>query len=127
MGPLFSPPAPESTLMDAGEESLFQWLDTKPPRSVLYIAFGTHRKFGWEMKEFALGLQASEQYFLFAARLGKIHPDINTTTSPDTLTNCLPPGTASSPTFLRKWVCTTSVHHLGETTGENRRKTCDKK
>jgi hypothetical protein len=114
VGPLFSPPAPESTLMDAGEESLFQWLDTKPPRSVLYIAFGTHRKFGWEeMKEFALGLEASEQYFLFAARLGKNHPDINTTTSPDTLTNCLPPGTASSP--------------LGEFTGENRRTMCNKK
>ena len=109
MGPLFSPPAPESTPMDAGEESLFQWLDTKPPRSVLYIAFGTYTKFGWEeMKEFALGLEASEQYFLFAARIG----DNNTTTSPDTLTNCLPPGTANSPTFLWKWVCTTSVHHF---------------
>jgi hypothetical protein len=102
VGPLLLPVAsstPETIAAPEGEEEerIIQWLDTKPAASVLYIAFGTNGRVGNEqMEEIALGLEASEQSFLWSAGLEK-HP-LGDGESP-TLSTCLPPGQWIHSTF----------------------------
>ena len=102
VGPLLRPVAsstPETVPAPEGEEEerILQWLDTKPAASVLYIAFGTVGRVGKEqMEEIALGLEASEQSFLWSAGLEK-HP-LGAGQYP-TLSACLPPGQWIHSTF----------------------------
>ncbi|KAJ8528534.1 hypothetical protein K7X08_022226 [Anisodus acutangulus] len=46
-----------------------EWLNKQPPRSVLYISFGTTSSFSdGEIKEFAMGLEQSKQKFIWVLR-----------------------------------------------------------
>lgn len=102
LGPLLLPVAsstPETVSDPEGEEEerIIQWLDTKPAASVLYIAFGTLGRVGKEqMEEIALGLEASEQSFLWSAGLER-YPLQHGQSS--TLSACLPPGQWIHSTF----------------------------
>ena len=102
VGPLRLPVAsstPETIAAPEGEEEerIIQWLDTKPAASVLYIAFGTVGRVGKEqMEEIALGLEASEQSFLWSAGLEKDPLGYGQSL---TLSACLPPGQWIHSTF----------------------------
>ncbi|KAJ8548179.1 hypothetical protein K7X08_021415 [Anisodus acutangulus] len=51
------------------ENICLDWLSKQPPRSVLYISFGTTTSFSdREIKELALGLEQSEQKFIWVLR-----------------------------------------------------------
>ncbi|KAF8704189.1 hypothetical protein HU200_031685 [Digitaria exilis] len=66
IGPVLAAPTPSGSRDDA---SIIQWLDTHPPRSVLYISFGSQNSINADqMKELALGLEASGRPFLWALR-----------------------------------------------------------
>ncbi|CAN1854497.1 UDP-glucose flavonoid 3-O-glucosyltransferase 7 [Linum perenne] len=51
------------------QHSLFQWLDSKPPRSVVYVCFGSLTNFSdSQLKEIAAGLESSGQQFIWVVR-----------------------------------------------------------
>jgi hypothetical protein len=98
IGPLLLPsdfPTPNDTVIADHESeesaSLMQWLDTQPPRSVLYIAFGTLVENSKEqMEELAHALEAiSDQSFLWSAGSLLRRPNAP---QPPTLAKLLPPG-----------------------------------
>lgn len=68
IGPVLAEPtAPSSDSRD--DASIIRWLDTHPPRSVLYISFGSQNSISADqMMELALGLEASGRPFLWALR-----------------------------------------------------------
>ncbi|KAI3677883.1 hypothetical protein L6452_37155 [Arctium lappa] len=46
-----------------------QWLDSQPPNSVIYVSFGTTTTFSdLQIKELAIGLERSQQRFVWVAR-----------------------------------------------------------
>nr|UHH90541.1 UDP-glycosyltransferase [Nicotiana benthamiana] len=46
-----------------------EWLNKQPPRSVLYVSFGTTTSFSYrEIKELAMGLEQSKQKFIWVLR-----------------------------------------------------------
>ncbi|KAL4183730.1 hypothetical protein AMTRI_Chr11g99750 [Amborella trichopoda] len=50
-------------------ESCIAWLDTQPLRSVLYVSFGSQNTVSrWQLKELALGLEASGAGFIWVVR-----------------------------------------------------------
>nr|AFJ52944.1 UDP-glycosyltransferase 1 [Linum usitatissimum] len=54
------------------EDSLLQWLDSKPPRSVVYVCFGSLANFSdSQLKEMAAGLEISEHRFIWVVRKGE--------------------------------------------------------
>ncbi|XXG82176.1 hypothetical protein AAC387_Pa10g0175 [Persea americana] len=69
-----SPPVhPVGPLIRAGstgeESECLRWLDEQPIGSVLFVSFGSGGTLSWEqMKELALGLELSEQRFLWVVR-----------------------------------------------------------
>ncbi|KAG8065191.1 hypothetical protein GUJ93_ZPchr0004g39320 [Zizania palustris] len=66
IGPLLAAPAPSDSQDDT---SIIQWLDAHPPRSVLYISFGSQSSINTDqMTELALGLEASGRPFLWTVR-----------------------------------------------------------
>ena len=66
IGPVLAAPAPSDSRDDA---SIFRWLDAHPPRSVLYISFGSQNSISADqMRELALALEASGRRFLWALR-----------------------------------------------------------
>ena len=98
IGPLLLPsdfPSSDITVFDQDYESeeiasLMQWLDMQPPRSVLYIAFGTLVNNAREQtEEIAHGLEASEQSFLWSTGSLMKRPN---EPLPPTLAELLPPG-----------------------------------
>lgn len=98
IGPLLLPsdfPTPNDTVIADHESeesaSLMQWLDTQPPRSVLYIAFGTLVENSKEqMEELAHALEAiSDQNFLWSAGSLLRRPNAP---QPPPLAGLLPPG-----------------------------------
>uniref|UniRef100_A0A0D9WI97 UDP-glycosyltransferases domain-containing protein n=1 Tax=Leersia perrieri TaxID=77586 RepID=A0A0D9WI97_9ORYZ len=67
VGPLFLPHPPVEAI--AGEASCISWLDSKPSRSVVYICFGSFAPVSEEqLRELALGPEASGKPFLWAVR-----------------------------------------------------------
>ncbi|KAF8702961.1 hypothetical protein HU200_032465 [Digitaria exilis] len=66
IGPVLAAPTPSGSRDDVG---IIQWLNTHPPRSVLYISFGSQNSINADqMRELALGLEASGCPFLWALR-----------------------------------------------------------
>ncbi|CAL5031148.1 unnamed protein product [Urochloa decumbens] len=64
IGPVLAAPAPSDD--DAG---IIQWLDAHPPRSVLYVSFGSQNSItADQMRVLARGLEASGRPFLWALR-----------------------------------------------------------
>jgi hypothetical protein len=69
IGPLVR--QPESKTGQA-TESLMKWLDKQPNESVVYVSFGSGGTMSYEqMKEIALGLELSEQRFVWVVRAPK--------------------------------------------------------
>uniref|UniRef100_A0A0D9W6W5 Glycosyltransferase n=1 Tax=Leersia perrieri TaxID=77586 RepID=A0A0D9W6W5_9ORYZ len=67
IGPILAEPAPSKSNDD--DDRIIQWLDSHPPRSVLYISFGSQNTISiHQMGELALGLEASGRPFLWAIR-----------------------------------------------------------
>ncbi|TKW05321.1 hypothetical protein SEVIR_7G167900v4 [Setaria viridis] len=67
IGPVLAAPTPSGSR--DGDASIIQWLDAHPPRSVLYISFGSQNSINADqMRELALGLEASGRPFLWALR-----------------------------------------------------------
>ncbi|XP_008808452.1 UDP-glycosyltransferase 92A1-like [Phoenix dactylifera] len=68
IGPLLRPPASPSS-STADKNFIMQWLDLQPPRSVLYISFGSQNTVAAsQMMELAMGLEASGRPFIWAIR-----------------------------------------------------------
>lgn len=66
VGPVLAAPTPSGSRDDA---SIVQWLDAHPPRSVLYISFGSQNSISAaQMTELALGLEASGRPFVWVLR-----------------------------------------------------------
>ncbi|KAF8702962.1 hypothetical protein HU200_032466 [Digitaria exilis] len=66
IGPVLAAPTPSGSRDDT---SIIQWLDAHPPRSVLYISFGSQNSVNADqMRELAQGLEASGRPFLWALR-----------------------------------------------------------
>ncbi|XP_048435121.1 scopoletin glucosyltransferase-like [Pyrus x bretschneideri] len=54
------------------ENDCLKWLDSKEPNSVVYVCFGSMAKFNAsQLKEIAMGLQASGQDFIWVVRRGQ--------------------------------------------------------
>ncbi|GLJ51710.1 hypothetical protein SUGI_1098950 [Cryptomeria japonica] len=75
VGPLFLPNFLEnknvvrSTSMFVEDESCLAWLDTQQPASVMYVSFGSIAvKSNEQLEEIALGLENSQQPFLWVLR-----------------------------------------------------------
>jgi hypothetical protein len=75
------------------DESIMRFLDSQPRTSVLYVAFGTVGILHGEkhIVEIALGLESSEQPFLWTQGPSMTHPDA------PSLTQRLPPGLLIAP------------------------------
>ncbi|XP_061369956.1 UDP-glycosyltransferase 1-like [Gastrolobium bilobum] len=73
IGPLISPPC-----RDEDESGCLSWLDSQPSQSVVLLIFGS---MGWfsrtQLKEIAIGLEKSEQRFLWVVRseLDRVNPE----------------------------------------------------
>ena len=110
VGPLLPPRAihNQAAADDSGEAThesegsmkrIGKWLDAQPPRSVVYISFGTiFSPTVDQIKEIAQGLEASEQRFLWVLRHPN-HPHIivSKELQADEIDNLLPPGMKSLP------------------------------
>lgn len=60
---------------EISEEPTIQFLSKQPPSSVIYIAFGTGGTLSREQaEELALGLEASEQPFLWVGGPNRLNP-----------------------------------------------------
>lgn len=67
IGPIIAVPTPSDSHDD--DASIIQWLGAHPPRSVLYISFGSQNSINADqMTELALGLEASGRPFLWVVR-----------------------------------------------------------
>ena len=110
IGPLLPPCAihNQAAARDSGEatrvsegsmKKIGKWLDAQPPRSVVYISFGSiFSPTVDQIKELAHGLEASEQRFLWVLRHPN-HPHIvvSKELKADEIDNLLPPGMKSFP------------------------------
>ncbi|CAL9756499.1 unnamed protein product [Musa acuminata subsp. burmannicoides] len=57
------------SLLEAEEDTCMRWLNSKPPRSVVYVSFGSVASVSAEqMEELACGLEASGKNFLWVVR-----------------------------------------------------------
>ena len=66
-------PSPSSILL-AEDQTSIPWLNTQPPKSVVYVSFGSIVAISeQEFLEIAWGLAKSEQPFLWVARPGLVH------------------------------------------------------
>ncbi|KAM0847265.1 hypothetical protein ACQ4PT_055117 [Festuca glaucescens] len=66
IGPILAAPTAAESQDDA---SIIRWLDAHPPRSVLYISFGSQNSINADqMTQLALGLEASGRPFLWVLR-----------------------------------------------------------
>ncbi|CAL4908936.1 unnamed protein product [Urochloa decumbens] len=74
VGPL-SLPSPPAGASFAGDSPCIRWLDTKPAHSVVYLCFGslTHVSEA-QLRELALGLEASGKSFLWVVRANEWMP-----------------------------------------------------
>ncbi|XP_057861611.2 UDP-glycosyltransferase CGT [Cryptomeria japonica] len=69
IGPLFLPSDNSSTLDDEAERQCLKWLDAQPAKSVVYVSFGSRSAMSAaQINELALGLESSEQRFLWVLR-----------------------------------------------------------
>uniref|UniRef100_A0A0A9EX99 Uncharacterized protein n=1 Tax=Arundo donax TaxID=35708 RepID=A0A0A9EX99_ARUDO len=69
VGPLSLPSPPAGA--SAGDSPCVRWLGSKPSCSVVYVCFGTYAAISEEqLRELALGLEASGKPFLWVARAG---------------------------------------------------------
>ncbi|KAK2408731.1 UDP-Glycosyltransferase superfamily protein [Trifolium repens] len=69
IGPLVRQPESET---GQATKSLMKWLDKQPKESVVYVSFGSGGTMSYEqMKEIALGLELSEQRFVWVVRAPK--------------------------------------------------------
>lgn len=60
---------PHPDLDQAQRDKIMKWLDDQPPSSVVFLCFGSMGSFGaLQVKEIALGLESSEQRFLWSFR-----------------------------------------------------------
>lgn len=74
----------------AKRDTCLEWLDSQAPSSVLYVAFGSTGTWSAaEMKDLAMGLEASEQPFLWAVRAALLPDDPSDLLSPETRGRCL--------------------------------------
>ncbi|XP_071737570.1 zeatin O-glucosyltransferase-like [Rutidosis leptorrhynchoides] len=72
IGP-FSQTGKKTVTVSENRHSILRWLDLQPPNSVIYVSFGTTTSFSDEqIKELALGLERSEQRFIWVARSADI-------------------------------------------------------
>ena len=54
------------------EKQCLKWIDSKKPNSVTYVCFGSMALFpDSQLREIAMGLEASEQEFIWVVRRGK--------------------------------------------------------
>jgi hydroquinone glucosyltransferase len=118
VGPLLSPlvfssqegaTVDEDGSLEELDDSIVQFLDRQPCRSVMYVAFGTFGVTVHEncIEDIALGLEASGQPFLWSA--GDL---ISRRQDQSTITPCLPPGFLER-TKDRGMVVTTWAPQLG--------------
>ncbi|KAL6839214.1 hypothetical protein ACP4OV_030886 [Aristida adscensionis] len=69
VGPLSLPLPPAGASAGDGESPCVRWLDTKPSCSVAFVCFGTYAAISEEqLRELALGLEASGKPFLWVLR-----------------------------------------------------------
>ncbi|GLJ05760.1 hypothetical protein SUGI_0024720 [Cryptomeria japonica] len=69
IGPLFLPSEDSSTWDDEAERRCLKWLDAQPAKSVVYVSFGSRSAMSAaQIRELALGLEMSEQRFLWVLR-----------------------------------------------------------
>ncbi|GFY82157.1 mitochondrial substrate carrier family protein [Actinidia rufa] len=82
IGPFHKYFSASSTSLLAQDTSSIPWLDTQPPKSVLYVSFGSIAEMGGnEFQEMAWGLANSLQPFLWVVRPGLVqgmHSDVVT-------------------------------------------------
>lgn len=72
IGP-FSQTGKTSVTVSENRHSILRWLDVQPPNSVIYVSFGTTTTFRDEqIKELAIGLEKSQQRFIWVARAADI-------------------------------------------------------
>ena len=112
VGPLLPPRAihNQAAARDSGEatheskgsmKKIGKWLDAQPPRSVVYISFGSiFSPTVDQIKELAQGLEASEQRFLWVLR----HPNhphvvVSKELKAEEIDDLLPAGTESFPSL----------------------------
>lgn len=83
VGPLLLPtkkeetsPAEPDVSFWKEEENCLAWVDKHPPASVIYVSFGSIAKFSGaeQLRELALGLEASKQPFLWVIRQDALDP-----------------------------------------------------
>jgi UDP:flavonoid glycosyltransferase YjiC (YdhE family) len=71
VGPLSPPSSPPAGVSTAVVDPCFRWLASKPSCSVVYICFGSFAAISEDqLRELALGLEASGQPFLWVVRAG---------------------------------------------------------
>ncbi|OIW08073.1 hypothetical protein TanjilG_20174 [Lupinus angustifolius] len=64
IGPMLSTPSGEED-----KNGCLSWLDSQPSQSVVFLSFGSHGKFSkTQLKEIGIGLEKSEQRFLWVVR-----------------------------------------------------------
>ncbi|XP_010556587.1 PREDICTED: UDP-glycosyltransferase 72B1-like [Tarenaya hassleriana] len=69
VGPLVNIGSSDANRTEKSESECLQWLDKQPPRSVLYVSFGSGGTLTQDqLNELALGLEDSHQRFLWVVR-----------------------------------------------------------
>ncbi|GJN23349.1 hypothetical protein PR202_gb10991 [Eleusine coracana subsp. coracana] len=84
VGPISQPSLSAVGRGGDGDADCLHWLSTKPSRSVVYVCFGSWAHFSAaQMTELALGLEASNQTFLWVVRCSSDEEDSDDADVPD--------------------------------------------